>query len=41
MLQDIAILTGGNVVSEEVGRKLDSATLEDLGKICKGSSKKR
>ena len=29
MLQDIAILTGGNVVSEEVGRKLDSATLED------------
>ncbi|MDK2972325.1 MAG: chaperonin GroEL [Candidatus Sumerlaeota bacterium] len=31
MLQDIAILTGGNVVSEEVGRKLESATLEDLG----------
>ena len=35
MLQDIAILTGGNVVSEEVGRKLDSATLEDLGKCAR------
>jgi chaperonin GroEL len=32
MLQDIAILTGGTVISEEVGRKLDSATLEDLGR---------
>ena len=32
MLQDIAILTGGTVISEEVGRKLDSATLADLGK---------
>jgi len=32
MLQDIAILTGGTVVSEEVGRKLDSVTLEDLGR---------
>jgi chaperonin GroEL len=32
MLQDIAILTGGNVISEEVGRKLESATMEDLGK---------
>jgi chaperonin GroEL len=31
MLQDIAILTHGQVISEEVGRKLDSATLEDLG----------
>ena len=31
MLQDIAILTGATVISEEVGRKLDSATLEDLG----------
>jgi chaperonin GroEL len=31
MLQDIATLTGGTVISEEVGRKLDSATLEDLG----------
>ena len=32
MLQDIAILTNGTVISEEVGRKLDSATLEDLGR---------
>ena len=31
MLQDIATLTGATVISEEVGRKLDSATLEDLG----------
>ncbi len=31
MLQDIAILTGATVISEEVGRKLNSATLEDLG----------
>ena len=31
MLQDIAILTGANVISEEVGRKLDSATINDLG----------
>jgi chaperonin GroEL len=32
MLRDIAILTGGQVISEEVGRKLDGATLEDLGR---------
>jgi len=32
MLQDIAILTGGNVISEEVGRKLDSVEVADLGK---------
>ena len=32
MLRDIAILTGGQVISEEVGRKLDSATLQDLGR---------
>ncbi len=31
MLQDIAILTGGKVISEEVGLKLDSVKLEDLG----------
>ena len=31
MLEDIAILTGGTVVSEETGRKLDSATIEDFG----------
>jgi chaperonin GroEL len=32
MLQDLAILTGGSVISEEQGRKLDDATLEDLGR---------
>ena len=32
MLEDIAILTGGQVISEEVGRKLDSVTIEDLGR---------
>ncbi len=32
MLQDIAVLTGGNVISEEVGRKLDSVTVDDLGR---------
>jgi chaperonin GroEL len=32
MLQDIAILTGATVISEETGRKLDSTTIEDLGK---------
>ncbi len=31
MLQDIAVLTGAAVISEEIGRKLESATLEDLG----------
>jgi len=31
MLEDIAILTGGTVISEEQGRQLESATLEDLG----------
>jgi len=32
MLEDIAILTGGIVISEEVGRKLDSVIVEDLGR---------
>ncbi|MGB9578268.1 MAG: chaperonin GroEL [Halothiobacillaceae bacterium] len=32
MLQDIAILTGGTVISEEVGRKLESVTIADLGR---------
>jgi len=32
MLQDIAILTGGTVISEELGRNLESAELSDLGK---------
>ncbi|MGA8260140.1 MAG: chaperonin GroEL [Arenicellales bacterium] len=31
MLQDIAVLTGGQVISEEVGKSLESATLDDLG----------
>ena len=31
MLQDLAILTGGQVISEEVGMSLEGATLEDLG----------
>jgi len=34
MLRDISILTGGNVISEEVGRKLESVELEDLG-VCR------
>ncbi|WP_421265408.1 chaperonin GroEL [Aeromonas veronii] len=32
MLQDIAVLTGGTVISEEVGMELEKATLEDLGR---------
>ena len=32
MLEDIAVLTGGRVVSEEMGMKLDKTVLEDLGK---------
>ena len=32
MLEDIAILTGGNVITEELGRKLDSVEIEDLGR---------
>ena len=32
MLQDIAVLTGATVISEETGRKLDTATIDDLGK---------
>jgi len=31
MLEDIAILTGGTVISEELGRKLESVTFQDLG----------
>jgi chaperonin GroEL len=31
LLQDLAILTGGQVISEELGRRLDGATLADLG----------
>ena len=32
MLQDIAILTGGQLITEETGRKLETTTLQDLGK---------
>ncbi len=31
MLEDIAVLTGGSLISEEVGQKLDQATVKDLG----------
>ena len=31
MMEDIAVLTGGTVISEEVGRKMEDVTLEDLG----------
>ena len=32
MLEDIAVLTGATVISEEIGRKLDSVTVDDLGR---------
>jgi chaperonin GroEL len=32
MLEDIAVLTGGNVISEDLGRKLESVTIDDLGR---------
>ncbi len=35
MLEDIAILTGGQVISEDLGRKLESASVADLGKAKK------
>ena len=35
MLRDIAILTGGTVISEETGRKLETATIQDLGGAAK------
>ncbi len=38
MLEDIAILTGGTVISEDMGKKLDSATLEDFGEARRVSS---
>jgi chaperonin GroEL len=40
MLEDIAILTGGKVISEEIGRKLDSTTVDDLGRARKVVSDK-
>jgi chaperonin GroEL len=40
MLQDIAVLTGGQVVTEEMGRKLESVQLSDLGRAAKVVSTK-
>lgn len=40
MLTDIAVLTGGNVISEETGRKLDSVEVEDLGRAARVISTK-
>jgi len=40
MLRDLATLTGGHVITEEEGRKLDSATIEDLGRADKVISTK-
>jgi len=40
MLQDIAILTGGTVISEETGRKLETTTVQDLGRAEKVVSDK-
>jgi chaperonin GroEL len=40
MMQDIAVLTGGQLISEETGRKLETTTLEDLGKAEKVVSDK-
>ncbi|MBN2086979.1 chaperonin GroEL [Candidatus Peregrinibacteria bacterium] len=40
MMQDIAVLTGGRVISQEVGLKLENATIEDLGQARKVVSSK-
>jgi chaperonin GroEL len=40
MLQDIAVLTGGQVITEEMGRKLETAQLSDLGRAVKVISTK-
>jgi chaperonin GroEL len=40
MMQDIAALTGGTVISEETGRKLETITIQDLGRAEKVSSDK-
>ncbi len=40
MLQDIAMLTGGQVITEEMGRKLDSVQISDLGRAAKVVSTK-
>ncbi len=40
MLQDIAVLTGGTLITEEMGRKLESVTIADLGRAAKVVSTK-
>ena len=40
MLDDLAVLTGGKVISAELGRKLDSVTVEDLGRARRVTSDK-
>jgi chaperonin GroEL len=40
MLQDIAVLTGGTIITEELGKKLESATVADLGRAKKVVSSK-
>src|SRR5213594_3924421 len=40
MLEDIAILTGGQVITEEAGRKLDATTVQDLGRARRVTSDK-
>jgi chaperonin GroEL len=40
MLADIAVLTGATVISEDIGRKLDSATMDDLGRADRVSATK-
>jgi len=40
MLEDMAILTGGTVISEDMGKKLDTATLEDFGQARRVSASK-
>jgi len=40
MMRDIAVLTGGTVISEETGRKLETATIQDLGRAAKVVSTK-
>ncbi|MSP79361.1 MAG: chaperonin GroEL [Dehalococcoidia bacterium] len=40
LLEDLAILTGGHVISEEAGRKLDAVTLQDLGRARRVISEK-
>ncbi len=40
MLQDIAVLTGGTVIAEDLGRKLENVTINDLGRARKVTSTK-